>query len=157
MKAKLPTIDTQNGYNYSGDKEQVDRLILQTVTKDGIQEIVDARFWMARSSRASVVYCSIWVHGAGRYISGKGIAGGWGYHRMSAALESALGSAEIELYGSPYVGPGEKGYWNGGARQKEDLKQRAHIGGCGDKAMKDALLAIGVALGFKLKKLHIVG
>ncbi len=41
--------------------------------------------------------------------------------------------------------------------EKENFKQRAHIAGCGDQAMKDALLSIGVVLGYKLNKLHLVG
>lgn len=64
---------------------------------------------------------SVWVHGDGG-CAGHGTAGGYGYHRPSAALQEALMSAGIKL-----VEP---------------------IDGAGDWAMESALLAIAEHLGY---------
>lgn len=151
MKAKITQNNVSNARNYSNEKEEVDRLVLIGCKKGEHKELVTARFWYSKSRTASVCYCSIWVNCSPVYVSGKGQAGGWGYHRSSAALESALTSAGIELYGSPYLGPGEKP-----REGKENFKSRAYIGGCGDTAMQDAIKAIGVALGYTTKQLHLV-
>ena len=65
-------------------------------------------------------------------------AGGYGYHKESAALDSAIKSAGIELYGSNYSTWGDS---------KPDYKRRAHIGGCGNGSMLTALKAIARAAG----------
>ena len=55
--------------------------------------IVTARtYWPA-----STVYCAIWINGAGKWGRGEGQAGGGGYHKPSAALESAIRDAGITL------------------------------------------------------------
>ena len=105
--------------------------------------------------RGNTVYASLWVH---RIVdankpaswdygetSGRGSAGGYGYHRVSAAVSEAISNAGIELYGSPYGHP-----INGDTPAKTHamLRQRAHIGGCGDGSVGCALLAIAYAAGF---------
>ena len=68
------------------------------VKKNGLDRtIVDVRFYMGRSTNSSVVYCSVWVHGFNFCGSGVGKAGGWGYHKGSAAMQSALDDAGIKL------------------------------------------------------------
>jgi hypothetical protein len=75
-----------------------------------LHEICTARWYMGRSKEASVVYCSIWVHRPeqrdrktgelevpGAWWSGTGKAGGYGYHKQSAALHQAIRSAGITL------------------------------------------------------------
>lgn len=71
----------------------------------------------------SVNYACLWVHAKGRYFSGGGKAKGYGYHRPSQAAEKAIEAAGIELSEA--------------------------IGGVGDSAIEEALIAIGRALGFK--------
>ena len=86
---------------------------------------------MGRSNSASVVYCSIWVHShvpqdsglKNGYWSGRGTAGGGGYHKESAALAGAIESAGITLEGN--------------------------IGGCGEGSMRHALTAIARSLGYE--------
>lgn len=122
LKATLPTADTDTAKNYSGEKELVNSLALVAATRTGLEEVISARFYMGRSNSASVVYASIWVRGKNRWISGTGSAGGYGYHKESAALDSAIRSAGIKL-SSP-------------------------INGAGDGAMREALNAIAKACGY---------
>jgi hypothetical protein len=180
MKAKLIKPDQSNAYNYGRDKELVSAYSVVGTINGELREIVTARAYMGRSNSASVVYMSLWVHGA-IHASGKGSAGGYGYHKESQALADAIQSAGIELYGSQYAD--EKGMewrdypnqeWSQEARGaayaeseeagkrydwrvskyarklvKEDLKKRAHIGGCGSDSMRQALLAIAKLAGAK--------
>lgn len=136
MKAQFTNPEARNARNMANDKETVDRLqVVARNARGELQVIADARFYMGRSRSASTVYCSLWVwnHGANVDISGHGRAGGYGYHKRSAALQSAINSAEIKLWGSPYDSEDEN---TGGT------PERASIGGCGDSAMRSALLAI---------------
>jgi len=135
MKAII-TQQVSNARNYSGEKELIDRWQVCVNTPEGIKSVIDARCWMGRSRNASTVYASVWVNGNGTHTSGKGNAGGYGYHKTSAAMATALSDAGIELYGSPYAGR------DGGENE------RAHIGGCGEGSIEAALLAIAAALGY---------
>lgn len=91
-------------------------------------EIADLRIYGTQSTNRACV----WVHKRGGkesvYTSGAGKAGGYGYHRASAAAEAALNDAGFTF---------TKG-----------------ISGVGDDAIKEGLLAVGRALG--LKKLQVV-
>lgn len=158
MRAKITSKNVSNGRNYFGEKELVNSMHLIAVLKGEILEIATARFWMGRSRNASTVYCSIWVNDrkTGTFAAGNGAAGGYGYHKESAALASALSSAGIELYGSPYVagsGKTRRSHWDNDTQQTVyvpvSYKERAHIGGVGETAMKDAIEAIGRALGYR--------
>jgi hypothetical protein len=75
----------------------------------------------ARFYRPGVAaYCCVWIRGD-LHISGGGKAGGGGYHKRSHALEDALDDAGVSL--------------------------SEHIGGRGDEAMEEALLAVAGAMG----------
>lgn len=116
--------------------------------------IVDCRMYMGKSASASAVHCSLWV----QYVknapetwsdgyastSGSGVASGYGYHKSSAALASAISSAGIELWGSPYCKPVNS---ETPADMRKRMKQRAHIGGTG--TIEGALSAIAYAAGYK--------
>lgn len=140
-RAQLPPEDTNNGRNRAQEMEQraggpglyrvqvvaFDRTQdkgRDDVTYDGrFATVVDARFYMGRRKQASQVHCSVWVRTRdGRYFAGNGSAGGWGYHKASAALDEALTSAGIKL--------------------------AKPIHGCGDGAMKWALDAVAKAAGY---------
>ena len=149
MKAVMPLTSVSNARNYGGEKEQIRGIKL--IDKKTERVIVDARWYMGKSSSASAVYCSLWCMGRGVYeaahsTSGKGTAGGYGYHKASAALASAITSAGITLYGSPYGHPA-----NGDTDKatKALLKSAAHIGGCGDGSIDCALLSIAYAMGYR--------
>jgi len=63
-----------------------------------LREVITARCYMGRSASASVVHAVLWVRCAnGKWTSGSGYAGGYGYDRESAALAGAVKSAGIEL------------------------------------------------------------
>lgn len=107
---------------------------------------VDVRVYMGRSSSASAVYCSVWARsrkGAklvnvftdGKkpvrlsmdpaqtiHVSGRGSAGGYGYHKESAAIEDAFTSAGFSFEG--------------------------HFGGCGDGPAEHAVEAVARFLGW---------
>lgn len=141
MKARINT-QAMNGKNYADTKETISTMTLIAPDANGdLCQPIIARFYMGRSRTASTVYCSLWVHGKGVHTAGHGSAGGWGYHKASAALQEAMCSAGIELTGSPYDS------------EHEDTKQEpCSISGCGDSAMRSALVAIARAAGFVCDK-----
>ena len=149
MKAVMPLISVSNARNYGGEKETIQTIKL--IDKKTERVIVDARWYMGKSASASTVYCSLWCIGRGVYeaahsTSGKGTAGGYGYHKASAALASAITSAGITLYGSPYGHPVNG---DNDKATKALLKRAAHIGGCGDDSIDCALLSIAYAMGYR--------
>jgi len=148
----------QNGYNYARDKELAHAYSVLAKIKGEMREIVTARAYVGRPRNATTVYAAIWVH-IGACPSGKGSAGGWGYHKESAAFEDAIQSAGIELYGSPYVEPERYNYdekrpyteKERAAMTRAANKKRAYIGGVGATAMRAAFEAIARAAGAKGK------
>lgn len=117
------TGNKSNGRNMSVEKETVHTLELIACHKGRPVSIAIARFYMSRwGDGASPLYCSVWTH-SGPWISGRGSARGYGYHKKSAALQAALDSAGIKL--------------------------ALPIDGRGDGAMSEAMIAVGVALGYK--------
>ena len=133
-------IPASNARNLERDKERVNTLrVVSRIPTDnrGLRTICEARFYMARrSDGASPVYCSLWVHGTPE-TSGFGKASGYGYHKESAALQDAIDSAGINLQGDNY-------------RQYADdaeSSRMARIDGCGETAMREAMIAIAVFVG----------
>ena len=142
MKAVIGE-NVSNARNYGGEKETTSTMQVIARNKQGaLASIVEARFYMGRSSSSSVVYCSLWVSCGDIYTSGSGKAGGGGYHKESAALGAAIRDANIKLFGSPYSNP------EGG----EDLEKPAFIAGCGSDSMRRALIAIAEATGADCKE-----
>ncbi|MGE9070557.1 hypothetical protein ACQKHG_24750, partial [Escherichia coli] len=65
-----------------------------------MREAITVRVYMSASANASQVHACMWVRCAdGQWTSGKGNAGGYGYHKESAAIADAVRSAGIALYG----------------------------------------------------------
>ncbi|AWB77297.1 hypothetical protein B7H26_04765 [Stenotrophomonas maltophilia] len=130
MNAQVATLSAgrENGKNLGQEKETIDTYSLVVRTpEDGMFTAVTLRLYMGRSRGASTVYASIWVHGqysggAPYHTAGHGQAGGWGYCKRSAAAACAIKSAGIELHKS--------------------------VSGVGMSAVRDALLAIGSAMGY---------
>lgn len=130
LTAKLTKQNQENARNMGGDKETVSRYVVVGINGKGeITKGVDCRVYMGRSRNASTVYASIWVHSSGVWPSGHGNAGGYGYHKESAAIDEAIRSAGITLYGDVYG--------------REETQKKAYINGVGDSAVREALLAIG--------------
>lgn len=88
------------------------------------EEIIDCRLLMGRSQSSATIYCNLWIHARKPelWLHTSGSAGGYGYHKQSAALADALRSASIDLSRS--------------------------INGVGETAMRAALIAIANKLGY---------
>ena len=108
-KVALPAEDASNATNYGGEKECTETITLvafDAKEKDNarhyqddarLRDVVTVRCWMGRSASASTVYASVWVHTrCGRWISGSGKAGGYGYCKTSAAIGVAFRSAGFD-------------------------------------------------------------
>jgi hypothetical protein len=132
--------ESQNARNMETQKERVNTLrVISRIlgTDKGLQTVCEARFYMARrSDGASPIYCSLWVSGT-QWTSGHGSASGYGYHKQSAALQSAIDSAGIRLTGDNY------------RELPSDATSdaMARINGCGDSPARAAMRAIAIAVG----------
>ena len=130
MKAQLTKTDCMNARNLGDKKETVKQAVLIACKAGEFSEPVTVRWYMSRSGDgASPVYCSLWVRCSPYYVSGRGKAGGYGYHKASAAFQDACDSAGIEL--------------------------SQPVDGRGDELVREAMFAIGAALGFERTGLHI--
>ena len=122
MKATFNGIK-HNAINYGAQKEMIATWNVIVDSNDGLRDIITARCYMGRSTNASTVYASIWVHSTDHRTNGTGKAGGYGYHKQSAAVSDAIRSAGITL--------------------------SKDISGAGDSAIESALKAIAQALGYE--------
>lgn len=124
MIATMPANGASNARNLGGKKETTTTYTVVAVNANGgIDSVVESRFYVSRSGDgASPVYCSVWVSGPECSTSGYGSASGYGYHKASAALQSALESAGVTL--------------------------SQPIDGRGSQLMSEALLAIATACGY---------
>ena len=130
MKAQLTKTDCMNARNLGDKKETVKQAVLIACKAGEFSEPVTVRWYMSRSGDgASPVYCALWVRCSPYYVSGRGVAKGYGYHKASAAFQEACDSAGIELL--------------------------QPVDGRGDSSVRDALYAVGAALGFERAELHI--
>lgn len=123
MNATLPAADVFNGKNMHGEKLFTSAIVI--VCRATGHEPVKATVWHSQSKGSN--YATVWAHGKlqganARHLSGHGRATGWDYHRPSAALGAAFDSAGIKLSDT--------------------------IAGRGDRAMRDACIAVAVALGY---------
>jgi hypothetical protein len=126
MEATLPTQNVSNARQL--DKEVVQKYHAIGLFNGEMREIIDCRLYMSRSGDgASPVYCSLWILGGEHWTSGRGTASGYGYHKCSAAVSSALSSAGVIL--------------------TRDDGAMADISGVGDSAIEEAFRAIGAAMG----------
>jgi len=117
----IGTLERMLGREMSDYKEQIDAYTLVVCVDDQIIAPVEACIYQSRSRNASVVYASVWLRYDGFFCSGHGRATGGGYHKASAAVQSALDSAGVTL--------------------------SRPIDGCGHVAIIDAIEAIGAAMG----------
>ena len=86
--------------------------------KPDLKPVVEIRLYGTGNSNTA----AIWVHAEPIHTSGTGSAGGYGYHRPSAAAAEAIRNAGIELDGD--------------------------ISGRGDSAIEEAVKAIAEAVGY---------
>lgn len=123
MKATIKN-PQENGKHYGGNKEMISAYNVVTISKGEIKSPVIVRCYMGKSSRASVVYASVWCNGK-VWCAGHGSAGGYGYHKESAAVQAAFESAGFSF--------------------------NHDFGGAGEYEMKDAMKAAARAIGFRGK------
>lgn len=88
---------TYAGKNYGQEKETVSAYSVIAATKQGMREVVTCRVYMGRSRNSSSVWATVWINGRSYYGSGSGQAGGYGYHKESAAVDTALAMAGVKL------------------------------------------------------------
>lgn len=119
MIAILPT-DTRPVNARRPRSPEAGSMLVVTYRDGRFAEPVRVRWYASRSGAS--VHCNVWVHGCDFSISGAGVAGGYGYHKESAALDAAIRSAGIVLSES--------------------------IDGCGDSGSIAAVEAIARALGY---------
>lgn len=99
MKIKASIVKKQDNARRPDNKELVSAYSLIVRMPSGeLREVVTVKCYMGRSASASVVHAVMWVKCAdGHWASGSGSAGGYGYHKESAAIADAVKSAGIEL------------------------------------------------------------
>ena len=94
---KADTLDTYAGRNYGNEKELCGTYNIMAIYKGRMVTAVTCRIYMGRSRSASTVYATVWLHGKEYQGSGSGQAGGYGYHKESAAVDIALCMAGVTL------------------------------------------------------------
>lgn len=94
---KAGSRDTYAGKNYAGEKETVSSYNVIAVVKGRPVDVITCRVYMGRSRNSSTVYATVWLHGKEYHASGSGQAGGYGYHKESAAVDTALRMAGVKL------------------------------------------------------------
>lgn len=123
MKAIIKIAHAENISNQAFNARDKQALIHQYTVLgivDGeIKSLAEARIYMSASRSAERMTAILWVHGK-NYASGSGYAGGYGYHKQSAAVGNAIEAAGFEL-------------------------DRHFIGGGGDSVLIDALKAVAFA------------
>ena len=122
MQAIIKTANVRNISNQALNARNKQALIHQitilAIVDGAIKELAECRLYMSNSRNASRVTAILWVNG-GNYACGSGYADGYGYHKQSAAVESAINAAGFELSES--------------------------IGGRGEQATIDGLKAVALA------------
>ena len=99
MKIKAKIVKKAENAKRPDNKELVSAFSLVVRLPSGeMREVITVKCYMGRSASASVIHAVMWVKCAdGHWTSGNGSAGGYGYHKESAAIASAISSAGIEL------------------------------------------------------------
>lgn len=94
---KVKKFNVRNGLNIRHRKENhfQDAYIGVVVDQGQLKKVVDLRIYGTQAMN----YVCIWIHDDKNdvHVNGSGSAGGYGYHRPSAALHEALNSMGVEL------------------------------------------------------------
>lgn len=114
-----------------------------------LREAITVRtYFSPRGSSMQPVRAAIWVRPAQSgavWRSGRGSAGGCGYHKESQAIADAVSSAGIELYGKPvHYGCDLVG-----------IKARFYFGGTGSSGYEEIFKAIARAAGYRGRMLWV--
>jgi hypothetical protein len=141
MKIKAQIVKKAENARRPDNKELVSAYSLVVRLPSGeMREVITVKCYMGRSASASVVHAVLWVKCAdGHWTSGSGSAGGWGYHKESAAISDAISSAGIELKD---VGNDRKDHW-------------FDLGGTGGSYYPQVFEAIARAAGYRGRTLLV--
>ena len=119
--------------------------------KGELREAITVRTWYSpKGSGMQPVRAAIWIRpadSAEAWRSGRGSAGGCGYHKESQAIFDAVDSAGVNLYGKP-------GRYIFGDRVA-DLKARFYFGGTGSSGYEEIFSAIARAAGYRGRMLWV--
>ena len=99
MKIKASIVKKESNARCPDNKELVSAYSLVVRLPSGeMREVITVRCYMGRSASASVIHAVMWVRCKdGEWTSGSGSAGGYGYHKESAAIADAISSAGVTL------------------------------------------------------------
>ena len=99
MKIKASIVKKESNARRPDNKELVSAYSLVVRLPSGeMREVITVRCYMGRSASASVIHAVMWVKCAdGHWTSGSGHAGGYRYHKESAAIADAISSAGVTL------------------------------------------------------------
>ena len=114
-----------------------------------LAEAVTVRtYYSPRGSGMQPVRACIWIsapRGSGAaWRSGRGSAGGCGYHKESAAIADAVRSAGVTLQGEP------AGRYRPAGSAPVDRSRPFDFGGTGDSYYRDIFEAIARAMGYRV-------
>ena len=122
MQAIIRIANAQNISNQALNARDKQALIHQitilAIVDGAIKELAECRLYMSNSRSSSRITAILWINGD-KYARGSGYADGFGYHKQSAAVESAINAAGFEL--------------------------SERIGGRGEQATIDGLKAVALA------------
>ena len=122
MQAIIKTANARNisnqAFNARDKQALIQQITILAIVDGAIKELAECRLYMSNSRSASRITALLWVSGD-KYASGSGHADGFGYHKQSAAVESAINAACSEL--------------------------SERIGGRGEQATIDGLKAVALA------------
>jgi hypothetical protein len=108
-----------------------------------MREVITVRtYFNAKGTGMQPVRACVWIRpttpGAD-WLTGRGSAGGWGYHKESQAIADAVQNSGILLWGNPYKYSDDK----------PDFTKRCYFGGTGSSGYEDIFKAIARAMGYK--------
>lgn len=129
VTAFKPRESTKNMASYRREKSFWKELSLIDLDKG--QSVANVRFYGAGSTLYCVTWFHLWGYGKHEYdrsCRGMGKAGGYGYHKASAAMQEALQDAGFSF--------------------------GASFSGVGDEAMQEALQAIAAHIGIARPMIH---
>lgn len=120
-----------------------------TVTHKGeLREVITLRtYYTEKGSGMQPVRACVWIHSAdgGEWRTGRGSAGGCGYHKESQAIADAVSAAGVQLWGSLYNYRAEP----------VDMKKAIRFGGTGSSGYAEIFKAIARAAGYRGRMLWV--
>lgn len=92
---KIKSVKFLENFNRNHRKENhfMEQYTALILTKEGMREAVTLRVYGTQAMN----YVCLWFNNGDQWASGTGSAGGYGYHRPSAAAAEALKKAGVEL------------------------------------------------------------